>query len=67
MNATNKILLRRKHLVIIEPNNVEYEQSKTENALVVSMMKNVQSLGFTFSKELFETLMHCSKDELKNF
>ena len=67
MNATNKILLRRKHLVVIEPNNAEYEQSKTENALVVSMMKNVQSLGFTFSKELFETLMHCSKDELKNF
>ena len=67
MNATNKILLRRKHLVVIEPNNVEYEQSKTENALVVSMMKNVQSLGFTFSKELFETLMHCGKDELKNF
>ena len=31
------------------------------------MMKNVQSLGFTFSKELFETLMHCGKDELKNF
>ena len=67
MNATNKILLRRKHLVVIEPNNVEYEQSKTENALVVSMMKNVQSLGFTFSKELFETLMHCGKNELKNF
>ena len=67
MNATNKILLRRKHLVVIEPNNAEYEQSKTENALVVSMMKNVQSLGFTFSKELFETLMHCGKDELKNF
>ena len=67
MNTTNKILLRRKHLVVIEPNNAEYEQSKTENALVVSMMKNVQSLGFTFSKELFETLMHCGKDELKNF
>ena len=67
MNATNKILLRKKHLVVIEPNNAEYEQSKTENALVVSMMKNVQSLGFTFSKELFETLMHCGKDELKNF
>ena len=67
MNATNKILLRRKHLVVIEPNNAEYEKSKTENALVVSMMKNVQSLGFTFSKELFETLMHCGKDELKNF
>ena len=67
MNATNKILLRRKHLVVIEPNDAKYEQSKTENALVVSMMKNVQSLGFTFSKELFETLMHCGKDELKNF
>ena len=67
MNATNKILLRRKNLLIIEPINADYEQTKNEQALVVTMMKNVQSLGFTFSKELFEALSHMNRDELKIF
>ena len=67
MNATNKILLRRKNLLIIEPINADYEQTKNEQALVVTMMKNVQSLGFTFSKELFEALSHMNRDELKVF
>ena len=65
MNATNKILLRRKNLLIVEPINADYEQTKNEQALVVTMMKNVQSLGFTFSKELFEALSHMNRDELK--
>ena len=67
MNATNKILLCRKNLLIIEPINADYEQTKNEQALVVTMMKNVQSLGFTFSKELFEALSHMNRDELKVF
>lgn len=67
MNATNKILLRRKNLLIVEPINADYEQTKNEQALVVTMMKNVQSLGFTFSKELFEVLSHMNRDELKVF
>ena len=67
MNATNKILLRRKNLLIVEPINADYEQTKNEQALVVTMMKNVQSLGFTFSKELFEALSHMNRDELKAF
>lgn len=67
MNATNKILLRRKNLLIIEPINTDYEQTKNEQALVVTMMKNMQSLGFTFSKELFEALSHMNRDELKVF
>lgn len=67
MNATNKILLRRKNLLIVEPVNADYEQTKNEQALVVTMMKNVQSLGFTFSKELFEALSHMNRDELKVF
>ena len=41
MNATNKILLRRKNLLIVEPINADYEQTKNEQALVVTMMKNV--------------------------
>lgn len=67
MNATNKILLLRKNLLIVEPINADYEQTKNEQALVVTMMKNVQSLGFTFSKELFEALSHMNRDELKVF
>lgn len=67
MNATNKILLRRKNLLIVEPINADYEQTKNEQALVVTMMKNVQSLGYTFSKELFEALSHMNRDELKVF
>lgn len=67
MNATNKILLRRKNLLIVEPINADYEQTKNEQALVVTMMKNVQSLGFTFSKELFEAISHMNRDELKVF
>lgn len=67
MNIVNKILLRRKNLLIIEPNDQNYDQTKNEKALVVTMMKNVQSLGYTFSKELFEILSHLTRDELKAF
>ncbi len=67
MNATNEILLRRKHLVIAEPINAEYEQDKNEKALVVTGLKNVQALGFTFSQALLENLFHFSKNEFKKF
>ena len=67
MKATNEILLRRKHLLIVEPDNKDYQQDKTEKALVISGLKNIQSLGFTFSRELYETLFHFSKDEFKKF
>lgn len=67
MNATNKILLRRKNLLIVEPENADYQQTKNEQALVVTMMKNVQSLGYTFSKELFDTFCHMNREELKVF
>lgn len=67
MNIVNKILLRRKNLLIIKPNDQKYDQTKNEKALVVTMMKNVQSLGYTFSKELFEMLSHLNRDELKAF
>lgn len=67
MNIVNKILLRRKNLLIIKPNDQNYDQTKNEKALVVTMMKNVQSLGYTFSKELFGILSHLNRDELKAF
>ncbi len=67
MNQTNKILLRRKNLLMVEPANPEYQQRESELTLVVTMMKNVQSLGFTFSKELFDVLCHMNREELKAF
>lgn len=63
----DKILLRRKHLVLIEPADMTYEQSNTEKALVVSGLKNVQALGFTFSKELLEKAFHFTRDEFTAF
>ena len=63
----DKILLRRKHLVMFEPADMGYEQSKTEKALVVSGLKNVQALGFTFSKELLERVCHLTRDEFTSF
>lgn len=67
LTELDKILLRRKHLVMFEPADMAYEQSKTEKALVVSGLKNVQSLGFTFSKELIEKALHFTRDEFTAF
>lgn len=63
----DKILLRRKHLVMFEPANINYEQSKTEKALVISGLKNIQALGFTFSKELLERAFHLTREEYISF
>lgn len=63
----DKILLRRKNMVMFKPADLTYEQSKTEKALVVSGLKNVQSLGFTFSKELLEVAFHFTRDEFTAF
>lgn len=67
LTELDKILLRRKHSVMFEPADVAYEQSKTEKALVVSGLKNVQALGFTFSKELLEKAFHFTRDEFNAF
>ena len=67
LTELDKILLRRKHLVMFEPADMAYEQSKTEKALVVSGLKNVQALGFTFSKELIEKAFHFTRDEFTAF
>lgn len=67
LTELDKILLRRKHLVMFEPADMAYEQSKTEKALVVSGLKNVQALGFTFSKELLEKAFHFTRDEFTAF
>ena len=67
MKETEKILLRRKHNLIVKPGNTDHEQDATEKALVVSMLKNVQSLGFTFSHDLMNKLFCMTKRELRDF
>lgn len=67
LTELNKILLRRKHLVMIKPANITYEQSKLEKALVISGLKNIQTLGFTFSKELLKKLFHFTGNEFTSF
>lgn len=67
LTELDKILLRRKHSVMFEPADMAYEQSRTEKALIVSGLKNVQALGFTFSKELLEKAFHFTRDEFTAF
>lgn len=57
----NEILLRRKNKVIVSKGNA------TEPQYVITIMKNIESLGYTFSRELFETLQTLTKEELKQF
>ena len=59
----NEILLRRKSKVIIEAGNA-LEQN---NQYIVTIMKNVESLGYTFSKELFERIQTLNISELQKF
>ena len=59
----NEILLRRKNKVILNKGNA----TEPNNQYIATIMKNAESLGFTFSKELFETLQTLTKEELQNF
>ena len=67
MNELNEILLRRRHKVIAEPSDAYHFMSKNECATLVAGLKNIQSLGFTFSKELFEKVEHFTKKEFEDF
>lgn len=59
----NETLLRRKNKVIINKGSA----TEPNNQYIVTIMKNVENLGYTFSKELFETLQTLEVDELKAF
>lgn len=59
----NEILLRRKNKVIVGKGSI----TEPNNQYIVTIMKNVEDLGYTFSKELFETLQTLSRDELQKF
>lgn len=59
----NEILLRRKNKVIVERGS----EVNPNNEYIATIMKNVEALGYTFSKKLFETLQTLSKDDLQKF
>jgi len=77
----NEILLRRKNKVIPDYDVLEEipadfagktgksreAQAEGKAACVATMMKNVEALGYTFSKELYEALLDLEKDELNQF
>lgn len=67
MCEINEMLLRRKNKVNLPKRIPAHEQSKSEKAMIVSIAKNVESLGFTFDKELFENLMTYPKSEIESF
>lgn len=59
----NEILLRRKNKVIVERGN----EAIPNNQYIATIMKNVEALGYTFSKELFEILQTLNRDDLQKF
>ena len=59
----NEILLRRKNKVIVEKGS----EITPNNNYIVTIIKNIEALGYTFSKELFENLQTLSKEELHKF
>lgn len=67
MNVLNEILLRRKNQLVLENANPTYEQTDSEKAMVGAILKNVQSLGFTFARDVLEILFHYNRAELESF
>lgn len=59
----NEILLRRKNKVIVKRGS----EVNPNNEYIATIMKNVEALGYTFSKKLFETLQTLSRDDLQKF
>lgn len=59
----NEILLRRKNKVILEKGNAV----EPNNQYIATIAKNIESLGYTVSKELFETLQTFEKEDLNKF
>jgi len=60
----NKILLQRKTKLIID----SAESPSTDNKVIVlSISKNIEDLGFIFSRDLFELLVHKSEAYLIDF
>ena len=59
----NEILIRRKNKMILKSGSAP----APNDSYIITIMKNVESLGFTFSEELFKVLQTLEKAELENF
>lgn len=59
----NKIYLKRKNKILIEKGSGD-----SRNPLyVVTILKNIEDLGYTFSRKVIDTLSTFSKEELEKF
>lgn len=62
----NEILLRRKNKILIDTFTMRNDDSMKR--YVVSIMKNIEQFGYTFSEELFNELTYfCDKKQLAEF
>lgn len=66
VKEVNEILLRRKHMVMF-PFFLNHSKTNTTGLMVVSAVKNFESLGFTVSKELFDAMMSMNKEDIEQF
>lgn len=70
MNNVNELLVRRKHKVLLPENTVSASDelsNKMVKAIVVTITKNVEALGFGFDRELFNNLYAYDKKTLEQF
>lgn len=58
----NSIYLSRKNKIILEPGT-----NHLDNAYLLNLLKNIESLGYTLSAELLEVIQTLSFDDLKIF
>lgn len=59
----NAILLRRKNKLLLDPGTA----AKANDRYLATIMKNIESLGYTFSKEVYDVLETYSDVELGGF
>ena len=59
----NEILLRRKNKLLLKKGM----QDSPNKSYIVTIMKNIENLGYTFSQDVYECLETYSKEELEQF
>ena len=59
----NEILIRRKNKILLKKG----VQDTPNKSYIVTIMKNIEVLGYTFSQDVYECLETYSKEELEQF
>lgn len=62
-NVMNEVLLRRKNMVVLHTGNAVVPNDR----YIITIMKNIEDLGYTFSKEVFAVLRTYTDKELVDF